>query len=109
MALARKGTRKIQVDNTTYRWTVSPDDGFMRIVVEKAEVQGQRLSVQIGYNDQPSSSGESVQGQRIAPALIRRIILQAPSLGWIPEKRAKELCLRLEGGDLLHLHQEKPK
>src|SRR4051812_11609673 len=107
MALARRGTRKIQVDNTAYRWVVSPDDGFMRIVIEKAEVEGQRLSVQIDYNDQPSASGKSVQGQRIAPSLIRQIILEAPCLGWTPEKRGKELFLRLEGGDLLHLHNQK--
>jgi hypothetical protein len=105
MALARRGARKIQVDHTVYRWVVSPDDGFMRIVIEKAEVQGQRLSVQIGYDDQTSSE-RSVQGERIIPSLIRQIILKAPSLGWAPERRGKELFLRLEGSDLLLLHPQ---
>jgi hypothetical protein len=100
MALARKGSRTIQVEGTAYRWVVSPDDGFMRIVVERAERPGQRLSVQIGYGDEVSASGTSVQTQRIAPGLIRQLILQAPSLGWRPTERGKELFLRLERGGL---------
>jgi hypothetical protein len=101
MGLAKKGSRKINVENTEYRWTVSPDDGFMVIVVEKRENPGQRLSVQIGYDDERSHSGVSVQRQKITPSLIRQVILKARSLGWTPTQRGKELCLRLQRDNLV--------
>jgi hypothetical protein len=103
MGLARKGSRKIHVENTDYRWVVSPDDGFMRIVIERWEMPGQRVSIQIGYRDEQSSSGSSIQRERITPALIRQIILKAPSFGWTPGERGKEICLTLENDDLLPL------
>jgi hypothetical protein len=101
MGLAKKGSRMIVVGEMRYRWRVSPDDGFIRIVVEKEEQQGQRLSVQIGYDDEPSPTGISVQKQTITPALIRQIILKATSLGWAPSRRGKALFLKLVGVDLL--------
>ncbi len=54
MGLAKKGSRTLRVENAEFRWVVSPDDGFMRIVIERGDEPGQRLSVQISYNDEQS-------------------------------------------------------
>jgi hypothetical protein len=101
MGLAKKGSRKIRVENSEFRWVVSPDSGFMVIVIETAKDPGQRLFIQIGYNDTRSASGYCVQTQKITPALVRQIILKAQAIGWTPSKRGKELYLKLEKGDLL--------
>jgi hypothetical protein len=103
MGLARKGSRTISVGGTEYRWVVSPDDGFMRIVIERGTEPGQRVSIQVGYGDERTPSGGSVQTERITPALIERLILEAPSLGWRPAERGTELALKLERGILVPL------
>lgn len=105
MGLARKGSRKIKVENIAYRWIVSPDDGFMRIVIERGDVSGQRISIQIDYKDEQSSSGRTIQRERITPALIREIIIKAPSLGWTPAENGTEIFLKLENGNLLPLKE----
>ena len=51
MALAKRGTRRITVDNRAYRWVVAPDDGYMVLVVEDANTPGQRLEAFFGYQD----------------------------------------------------------
>ncbi len=105
MGLAKKGSRKIDVENISYRWVVSPDDGFMRIVIERWDMSGQRVSIQIGYSDERSSSGRTIQREPITPALIRQIILKASSLGWTSAECGTELFLKLENGDLLPLKE----
>ena len=99
MGLARKGSRTIRVEGVAYRWVVSPDDGYMRIVVELRDGPGQRLSVQIGYGLEPSAGA----GRRITPALVRHVILAAPSRGWTPHENGTELTLRFAGGVLVPL------
>ena len=36
MGLAKRGTRKITVSGAAFRWKISPDDGYMVLVVESA-------------------------------------------------------------------------
>jgi hypothetical protein len=44
MAIAKKGTRLITVDDIEYRWVIQPDDEpGLGIVVECAENPGQRM------------------------------------------------------------------
>jgi len=51
MALAKKKTRLIHVDGADYRWVVSPDDGYMVLVVELAREPRSRLLVYTDYDD----------------------------------------------------------
>lgn len=103
MGLARKGSRTIRVGDTEYRWVVSPDDGFMRIVIETATEPGQRVSIQVGYGDKQGPLGVTVPTERITPALIARLIREAPALGWTPAETGTELFLKLERGMLTPL------
>lgn len=86
MALARKGTRRITVEGTAYRWIVAPDDEpGLGIVVELAEAPAQRMVTWVEH------------GNIISPWLVRRVIVHALSRGWQPRKRGRELVLRIDG------------
>ena len=73
MTLPTKGSRTIEVDGVVYRWIVSPDSGFMVVVVEAAKLQGQRVEAYFDYANEPVTS-----------AMVREIIKHALSNGWEP-------------------------
>jgi hypothetical protein len=86
MALAKKGTRQIKVNEITYRWVVQPDDEpGMAIVVECAESPGQRMITWVPY------------GNIISPWLVRKAIIDALDRGWHPKETGQELAFRFEG------------
>ncbi|MEG4117182.1 hypothetical protein QUA43_06740 [Microcoleus sp. N9_B4] len=86
MALAKKGTRLIKVNDVEYRWVVHPDDEpGMAIVVECADNPGQRMITWVEY------------GNIISPWLVRRAILHALDRGWYPQQKGAEIVFRLEG------------
>lgn len=73
MAVARKSTRLITINQTQYRWTVAPDDEpGVAIVAELAENPGQRLVVWFDHRT------------ILAPGLVRQTILSALATGWQP-------------------------
>jgi hypothetical protein len=87
MALASKGSRRISVDGVGYRWVVAPDDGYMVLVVERADDPGQRLEAYSKYHDvlEPAGAGSKrIVGQlrSISPGVVREILLAAQSRGW---------------------------
>lgn len=84
MTLPRKGSRRITANGETYRWTVSPDSGCMWLIVERADIAGQRLETGFGYQDLPVAGPHLIQQQRIQPATVRRSIEAALRLGWRP-------------------------
>jgi hypothetical protein len=82
MALARRGSRTIEVAGVNYRWVVSPDDGCMAIVVEHEASPGQRLEAFVGYRE-----GGPGGGAKISPRVVRRAILLGLGDGWRPLER----------------------
>ncbi|AFY94269.1 hypothetical protein [Chamaesiphon minutus] len=86
MAIAKKGTRLITVDDIEYRWIVQPDDEpGLGIVVECAENPGQRMITWVEH------------GNIISPWLVRKAILHALDRGWKPKQRGQELNFGFEG------------
>lgn len=86
MAIAKKGTRSIRVDDVEYRWVVQPDDEpGLGIVVECTENPGQRIIIWVDH------------GNIISPWLVRKAILYALEKGWQPKQKGKELVFRFEG------------
>ena len=51
MGLPTKGSRSITVADTVYRWLASPDDGYLRLIVEQRDDPGQRLVACFHYHD----------------------------------------------------------
>lgn len=80
MGLARKGSRTIRIDDAVYRWVVSPDSGYMVIVVECDDCDGQRLEANASYG----SASKTDQTTRITPETVRRLIEWAVRNGWEP-------------------------
>ena len=104
MALASKGIRRITVDGVAYRWVVAPDDGYMVLVVERADDPGQRLEAYFKYHDvlEPAGAGSyRIVGQlrSISPGVVRGILLAAQGRGWqasrkgLPPFRVNAECL----------------
>ena len=86
MAIAKKKTRLIRVDDIEYRWVVQPDDEpGLGIVVECADNPGQRIITWVEH------------GNIISPWLVREVILHALEQGWHPKRRGKQLIFRFEG------------
>jgi hypothetical protein len=85
MTLSRKGSRRITVDETAYRWVVSPnDEPGLGIVVEVEPGPGQRMVTWVEH------------GTVIAPGLVRRVILHALAHGWNPSQQGPELVFRID-------------
>ena len=101
MALPKKGSRRIRVDGGDYRWTVSPDSGYMVLVVERATASRRRLLVYTDYRDllTPCADGAGFhadQQRRITPGYVRRCILTGRAAGWDPAKPGPDVRLRDE-------------
>lgn len=80
MALARKSSSLINVNGVIYRWAVSPDSGYMWLIVEQANDPGQRIQAEFLYE---------FKGHRreITPGVVRVVILHALTNGWRPNKK----------------------
>jgi hypothetical protein len=105
MALAKKKSRLIHVDGDDYRWAVSPDDGFMVLVVERAQGPGSRLLVYTGYDElllpKPGGAGFLRSSQiEITPGFVRRWVDYALAHGWTPAIPGREFRLRRTGKEL---------
>jgi len=98
MSLSRKNSRAIDVDGTAYRWAVSPDSGYINLVVQIVSGGGQRLVVNLGGYEDPTtgSTGESTH-RSVTAADVRQVILAAIDHGWSPERPGGELYLHWDG------------
>lgn len=84
MTLRRKGTRRISVGATSYRWSVAPnDEPGLAIVVERESGDGQRMVTWFEH------------GTVISPAVVKEAILRALGSGWRPDQRGPELVFRV--------------
>ena len=78
MALAKKESRTLVTGDVRYRWVVSPDSGFMILVVIDDESSGQKLEVQMDYSD----LSEHQQHRQITPGFVVTCIEEALQKGW---------------------------
>lgn len=95
MAIPKKGSRCMTIDNITYRWILSPNDGYMVLYVELAEEPGQRLEAFFDYHDlyEPAESGAyRIVGQRrsVSPGVVHKVIHTALARGWQPSRRERQ-------------------
>ncbi len=93
MGLARNGSRLITVNDIRYRWVVSPDDGFMVIVAEREDCDGQthggdrdlsRIGPQLPgshHSARSSSSDRTRLARRLVPEFRRTSPVSASQRG----------------------------
>ncbi|MFK8161448.1 MAG: hypothetical protein AB8H12_03210 [Lewinella sp.] len=95
MALSKKHSRLITVDNQRFRWLVSPNDGYCIFIAEKEEVNGQKIEV---YFDTDINNFwlsfpdvEHLNLKVLYPKDAAPIIGQALKDGWKPDKKGSPL------------------
>lgn len=103
MSLAVKGSRTITVDETTYRWAVSPDSGYDVLVVQGAGGKGAKLFTAIDNTDARYTSANDNGIFAITPALVTSIIRQARENGWNPNKTGPDIRCRLKPDESIEI------
>ena len=98
MALAKRKTRLIHVDGTEYRWVVSPDDGYLVLVVELAREPRSRLLVYSSYDEllvpNLDAGGHTRFSETmITPGFVRCWIRYALAHAWEPSTPGAEFRL----------------
>ena len=88
MTIPKKGTRKLTVDGSPYRWIINHRSPCMNLVVVSDERSGQRLSVRFDE--------ELV----ITPGVVSHVIGFAIENGWQP-KTSKLGTLYLNGNEIV--------
>lgn len=83
MAISKKGSRKIIVENTEFRWSATGNDGWITIVICPLNYDTVKLVGTFQYHDEHSSEKDErdayirTKGQIIITnRVIRQIILQ---------------------------------
>src|SRR5262249_12702797 len=101
MAIPKKGTRRIVVDATAYRWRVRSRPtycqgnawGNLSFAVE-LECEGKTLWVVKLDHARPNSGG-GAQSAFTTPAIVERAIRNALERGWRPHERGSPHALSL--------------
>ncbi|HAS42807.1 MAG TPA: hypothetical protein DCS93_20160 [Microscillaceae bacterium] len=90
MALAKKGSRSILIDDVQYRWKArSETDGTTHVVVELYDEPQQ--SIVAFFQSYPFDDPE--EKRVITPATVTALVNYALKQRWTPEKKAKQLNL----------------
>ncbi len=87
VALSKKKSRSIMVNDVEYRWAFSMDSGYATIVLQHGSGTGQRVEAQTGrwnWGDERS----------VSPAVVARLIEFAQKQGWDPTTSGPPLRLR---------------
>ena len=100
MALAKRSSRSIVVDDVAYRWVFSLDSGYGVLVVQHASGSGQRLEAQTALLD-PGQQGS------LTSVGVARVIRFALESGWTPTRSAPPLSLR-EIDRQVQLYSDRP-
>lgn len=86
MALPKKGTRTINVDNHVYRWKITPDTSII-LIIESDENNGQIMQATFDYIYKDSKNEKHYI---ITPEVVKKSIVYGLTNGWTPlEPRSK--------------------
>lgn len=105
MAIPKKGTRKINIDASQYRWLIRKKttytqsvygSGKLSVAVELADEPGTTLYI---YTDRPHP--HDIKTEKVIPILpsdVSNWINQALALGWEPSKKGKPFNTSVNNG-----------
>jgi hypothetical protein len=83
MALPKKQSRSITINNEKYRWLISGDDsGGIGLFIELYENPAQKLTTAFSFGY-----------QAITPVQVREVILYALAQGYTPHKKGQNFGL----------------
>jgi len=93
MSIAQKGSRRIRVDSTTYRWAVRPRPTYMQALAQsnlsfavELEGGGRTTLVVATYAAHPDN-WMMAEACVISPSVVERAIRLALHQGWRPEEK----------------------
>ena len=110
MAIAKIGTRKITVENESYRWlirrkaTYSQSDhgnGYLHVAVEHADKLGAVLVIYTGRKHPKDWS--TIEVVPVTPSDVAKWIKQALKLGWKPSEEGKQYPVEVIGDEMIVL------
>ena len=101
MALGKKGSRTITVDDVVYRWAVSPDSGYSVVIVQSENGDGEKLLVSINWMQERYSFSGDDGSLKITPGLVRMLIQKGIEAGWSPDKQGRDLSCDLMADETL--------
>jgi len=81
MALPKKKSRNITVNDTSYRWVANGNDHGVDVYVELSDDPGQILKSVAGYVYDSAKNRVA-----ITPKHIEKLIISALDDGWMPEE-----------------------
>ena len=106
--LSKKRSRPIHVSGLDFRWLISPESHHVTLVVQHADINGQKLEVTIPSDIHRmwlefQNGSQDLNLKIIKPALVEKTIREAIGLGWSPEKSsAGTFKAKLDETDRLH-------
>jgi hypothetical protein len=105
MALPKKRSRTILIDNIKYHWLVGPNDGYNVFVAQKEGVNGRIIKVYFDTNINSYWTEfpdiDHLNLKIIKPKDSESIIRQALQLGWNPDEKGNPLVYDLIDDKLL--------
>jgi hypothetical protein len=108
MTLSKKGLRNITVNREIYSWKISPNRGYIVLVVEQSSKKGRRLEVKIktDINDYwvEFPNVDELDLKIITPKDISIIINEALVHGWNPSEKGKPMSFIFEENILTPIH-----
>lgn len=84
MALPKKGTRIISINDTTYRWMVTGNDMVIDVIIVQDQIKGQKLLGAFDYHNEITLKNMATQNTQVTPEIIRKLIVLALKSGWEP-------------------------
>ncbi|GAA3709690.1 hypothetical protein GCM10022224_089010 [Nonomuraea antimicrobica] len=112
--MPKKGSRRISVDGTDYRWRVSNNPSNrgdtwnpIRFAVERVEEAGGVLTVSLPFAR--PDNGFGARTMAIRPVLVSECIRRAVEAGWDPRRPGSPFTLDVTEDDLTALLGEPPR
>jgi hypothetical protein len=110
MTLRKKLSRRIVVDGTQYRWTISANQqgatGTILLIVEPEAQPSHHIALSVPCRDLWLDVGnvhplDPKNYRPITPGIVRNIVLSAVALGWSPTQPGKQMAFEFcEDGTL---------
>lgn len=99
MALPKKNSRTININDTEYCWIASGNDDIIFLIVCLKQSPGQKLVALFNYTIIVENNIIEVQ---ITPAIVKQVIEYAIKNGWNPHTKGKELNIGIMNDIINH-------
>jgi len=97
MALPKKGSRLLTVEDSNYRWMATGNDGWIDLYIELDGAKGQQLMVKFDYRHREIKEADGVSPEQqfvVTPNIVRQTIIYGIENGWKPGENGKPLDLQ---------------